>query len=691
VPAEGQRPSTRDGLPRASLGVLTRRARATLATVWAASPSLMVAQALLAVAGGVSPAATAWLSRSVLNALVPGGSGGQRAVARLVPGGPAGTPAAGPGQAHHVAGGNHILLLAAALGVAGLVSAVLPYVRRYSDQELKRKLGVHIQDRLFAAINSFAGLRRFETPQFIDQIRLAEQSSKTAPTQLVSAAFTSGQSLITVAGFIATLEVINPLLTAIVLATVGPSVAAELMMSRRRAGLQWRASPFMRRQFFYSRLLSEDRAVKEVRIFGLGDFLRGRMLRELHAVHRAEREVDRRAIGAQSALGLLAAGITAVGLIWTVRQAAAGRLSIGDVPMFMMAAIGVQSGLSSLATKASDAYEALLVFGHYLDVVSAGPDLPVAAWPRPLPALRDGIEVRDVWFRYDTEHPWALQGVSLFIPYGKSVALVGLNGAGKSTLVKLLCRLYDPDTGTVLWDGADIRDVAPEALRGRIGAVFQDYMTYDLTAAENIGIGDLGRLGDRERVRRAAEQAGVHDRVSQLPRGYDTLLSRVYFDSKDKDNPNTGVVLSGGQWQRLALARGLMRADRDLLILDEPSAGLDAEAEHAIHQRLVAMREGRTSLLISHRLGSVRDADVIYVLAGGRIIEQGTHQQLMAAGGEYRRLFALQASGYADSGPGAAAVDGQKDRLHGQGAAAMLRDRNGALPGMPGSQRTGGR
>jgi ATP-binding cassette, subfamily B, bacterial len=311
-------------------------------------------------------------------------------------------------------------------------------------------------------------------------------------------------------------------------------------------------------------------------------------------------------------------------------------------------------------------YQSLLLFGHYVDVVSAGPDLPLATSPRQLPALREGIELRDVWFRYDDAHPWVLRGVSLVIPAGQPAALIGLNGAGKTTLVKLLCRLYDPVRGVILWDGTDIRDVAPEDLRARIGTVFQDYMAYDLTAAENIGIGDLDGLGDAERIREAATRSGVHDKLASLPRGYDTLLSRVFFDNKDKQNPETGVILSGGEWQRLALARGLMRADRDLLILDEPSSGMDAEAEHAMHRRLRGIRQGRASLLISHRLGSVRDADVIYVLSAGQILERGTHETLMAAGGEYQRLFTLQASGYQD-----VSGDRNGNRANGNGPVAV--------------------
>jgi len=239
-----------------------------------------------------------------------------------------------------------------------------------------------------------------------------------------------------------------------------------------------------------------------------------------------------------------------------------------------------------------------------------------------------------------------LRGVNLTIPHGHALALVGLNGAGKSTMVKLLCRFYDPDRGAILWDGVDLRDVPVDDLRAKIGAVFQDYMCYDLSAAENIGLGDVSVMEDRERVVAAARRAGAHDIVAGLPRGYDTFLSRMFFDEADREDPETGVLLSGGQWQRLALARAFLRDRRDLMILDEPSSGLDAEAEHEVHSSLRRHRDGATSVLISHRLGAVRDASAIAVLAEGRVAELGSHDELIASGGEYARLFRLQASGY---------------------------------------------
>lgn len=544
---------------------------------------------------------------------------------------------------------SRILLLSVFVGCAGLVSALAPYAQRYLEASLGRKISFLVQQRVYAAVNSFPGLSRFESPAFSDKIQLVRQIGDSTSTQLLTSVLGGCQSMITAAGFLVALESMNSLLAAFIGASAIPAIIIQILNSSRRGQLDVRKSAGVRRQLFYGRLLIERNAAMEIRLFGLGDFFCRRMLDDLLALNRARRMLDRRVLGMESILSVISAGLIATGLIWVVRQVQLGRASIGDVSLLIMAMIGVQGSITNLVSMVASGYQSLLLFAHYRDVVSDRPDLPIFESPERLPSLKNGIEFRDVWFRYDPQHPWVLRGVSLFIPSGNSLAIIGLNGAGKSTIVKLICRFYDPQRGSIMWDGIDIRSVAPTDLRSRIGTVFQDYMAYDLTAAENIGIGNLDQLGSSDLIRRAAEAAGIDQKLAGLPRGYDTLLSRIFFDSNDKENADTGVVLSGGQWQRLAVARGLMRAERDLLILDEPSSGLDAEAEYHIHETLRAIRRGRTSILISHRLGSVRTADRICVISGGVVVEQGNHDELMAREGEYRRLFQLQARGYRSS------------------------------------------
>ncbi|MEU1819994.1 ABC transporter ATP-binding protein [Streptomyces roseifaciens] len=609
--AAGPPPAPSGGLPATA-----RRIAAAAALVASAAPAALACYLVLTLMAGALPVVTAWLTKLMLDGLGSGASLGT------------------------------LVGLGAGLAAAGTVIAVVPQISQYLRRELDRRVGLLADDRLFTAVEGFAGLGRFEDPRFLDRLRLAQSSGGGTPNQAVDGAVGIARSTLTIGGFLGSLSLLSPWMTALVLGAAVPTLVSEVAMARRKARTLWDVGPVERRQMFYSELLSSVEAAKEIRLFGTGAFLRGRMLADRRTADAAKRAVDRREAVVQSGLGLLAALVSGGGLLWAVAAAHAGTLSAGDVVMFVAAVAGIQGALATLASEVARSHQALLMFDHYLVVAGAGPDLPVPRQPVALPPLTRGIELRDVWFRYSDEHPWVLRGASLRLCQGEVLALVGLNGAGKSTLVKLLCRFYDPERGAILWDGADIRTVDVAELRRRIGAVFQDYMHYDMTAAENIALGDLTALGDRPRIEAAAERAGIHAKLAGLPYGYDTLLSRRFFMESDKDNPETGVVLSGGQRQRLALARAFLRDQRDLMILDEPSAGLDAEAEHEIHTALRRHRGERTSLLISHRLGAVRDADVIAVLEDGRVVEQGPHAELIGSGGRYAHLFALQAAGY---------------------------------------------
>jgi ATP-binding cassette subfamily B protein len=595
-----------------------------------AAPATALAYALLALVAGTTPVAAAWLGRLLFDRLA--------------------------GPASRTTGA----LLPVVLGLAGLglLAGAVPAVRGLLRGELERSVGLVAMDRLYSAMNRFTGIGRMEDPSFRDQVRMAEQAGRSGPVQLVDDALSVVQSVLTLSGFLGTLLLLNPVMSGLVLAVAGPALAAQLRMGRARALMVQRMAPRARREYHYADLLTSLHAAKELRLLGLGDLFRRRMLGEISAANAADARQGRRELAAQGALLALTAAVSGAGLVWSAYAAARGGITIGDVSVFVAAVAGVQSAIQQIVERTGTAHRVALLYHHFREVEQAGPDLPVPAHPRPVPPLRHGIELRDVWFRYRPDKPWVLRGVDLFIPYGRAIALVGLNGAGKSTLIKLLCRFYDPTRGEIRWDGVDLRELAVDELRQRIGAVFQDYMRYELTAAENIGVGDLARLDDRPAIVAAARRAAIHDTLAALPRGYDTMLSNVFFDEADLENPETGVLLSGGQSQRVALARAFLRDRRDLIILDEPSAGLDAEAEHEIHARLRQHRHGGTSLLISHRLGAVRDADRIVVLADGRVVEQGSHDELVAAGAGYARLFELQARGYRSAAPASPAGGG---------------------------------
>jgi ATP-binding cassette subfamily B protein len=626
-----------------------------------AAPAAAALRAVATVTTAFAPVAAAWLTKIVLDRLSAGAS-------REV------LPAAA--------------LLAASMGAL----AAAQHVVRYADQEMGRRVAAYTTNRLFVAVGRLPGIAELEDPAVHDRLRLAQQASSLAPQQLATSLLAIVQSALSVSAFLFSLATLSPLVVGLVATSALPTLYAQLTLARSRASMMLQATPRLRKQMFYSGLLLDLRAAKEIRLFGLGRFFRDRMLSELGSAQRLERRQDRRTLWVDTLLSVLTAVASGFALVVGVAQIA-GQGSAGDLSVLVAALAGVQSGLASGVSQIASVNEKLILFGHYEYVVghlgagppphrgaagrtaarAAGAEVRAAAHEvaRAARPLRTGIELRDVWFRYHSSHDWVLRGLDLHIPAGRSVALVGANGAGKSTLVKLLCLLYPPQHGQITWDGVDLREIDPEWLRRRIAVVFQDYMNYDMSARDNIGIGNLDVIDDEGSLKEAAAFAGIDDALTRLPMGYDTILSRAFMPdalptpSSGRQGRSSrrrrkaartarpaglevppGVLLSGGQWQRVALARAVLRDDADLLILDEPSAGLDVEAEAAIHRRFQRLREGRTSLLISHRMNTIRSADLIVVLHGGRVIEQGGHEQLMAADSRYAALFRTQASGY---------------------------------------------
>ena len=394
------------------------------------------------------------------------------------------------------------------------------------------------------------------------------------------------QSGVTLVSFVTVLLAFSPLLAGLVVVAALPQLAAHLKLGKQRVQLMFDLTGDERRKFYYDHLLSGVQAAKEMRLLNTGRYFIDKVSHLYRHIHQAERMQQKRELGWEAGLGSLSSLVSSGAFVAVLLAAFNGTLSLGDVTLYMGAVRSVQAALKNLLFAISGLHESSLFYTYYLDLMALTEPLPLAAAPKSVPELKQGIELRGVSFRYHADQPWVLHNVNMTIPAGECVALVGLNGAGKTTLVKLLLRFYDPTEGQILWDGIDICQFDPTALRQRMGAIFQDFMRYDLTVQENIGIGDVAHIKEEERAQQAAERSGVHEMITNLPQGYDTELTLMFA------NGNSPLDLSGGQWQKIATARLFMRQDADLLILDEPTAVLDTKSEHQWYEYFVELAEG---------------------------------------------------------------------------------------------------
>ena len=549
-----------------------------------------------------------------------------------------------PGLAGSGSAGEALQALAlplAGMALLWLLGGMLAPVSESCGRAFYVKLGNHVQGQLLRKAASL-DLALFDDQRFYNKLEIANRDHRHAGDMPVALLY-SLRSWITLVSVLGLLATFTPWAVLILSATVVP----ELLFRGRITGqlyVMWNTqAPIQRLCYYLSSLLVERVAAKEIRLFGLGASLLERYRRARVDLYRQERRILGVEVRGLGLLGLLSVAGTVAIWIWAAADAVTGALALGTLVLVFQAADKARAQLQDAARGAGMLVESRLHAQSYFDFIDldpgdyAGSLRPAGRVAAPSSVTR-GIELTDVSFEYPgTERP-VLRNLDLRLRAGERVAIVGENGAGKTTLVKLLTRLYDPTAGKIELDGVDYRDYDTGGLRKLFGVAFQDHVEFHLTARENVGFGDIERLDDTEAIMDAVRSAAAQEMVAQLPSGLDTMLGRTLGEGTD---------LSGGQWQKLALARAFFR-DGAVMILDEPTAALDARAEHELFEHILTESRGHTTIIISHRFSTVRSADRILVLHEGEIVEDGDHAGLMKRNGRYAEMFRLQASRYTD-------------------------------------------
>jgi ATP-binding cassette subfamily B protein len=599
-------------------GSLFRYLPGTFRLFWKASPRLAVTLGVLTLVAAVLPAAIAYVGKLIVDGVVAAAAEGGAGVLR--------------GQVMRLVGLEFGLMLGSAL-----VERSLGLTREL----LRANLGNLLNERILHKALELE-LRHFEDSNTYDKMQNARREANSRPLSLVMQVFSIVRNVVTLSTYAVLLVSLSPWSVVVLVVASIPAFIAEARLAAAGFRLySWRA-PEGRKLNYLEWILTRDNHVKEVKLFGLGPLVLGRYRELFQKFFNEDRALALRRRGWGLGLGVLSLGAFYGCYAYVAGRAATGSITVGDMVLYLSVFRQGQAAFQGILTSIGSMYEDALFMSNlfaYLEIPTG------AERPRVVPALTaprgrsNAIELRDVSFQYPGKDAWALRHVTLTLKPGEKLALVGENGAGKSTLVKMLLRLYEPTEGSIHYGGVDLRDMDVEDLRSRFGAVFQDFVRYQFSVAENIGLGHVPALADRERIARAADLGGAAPVISALPQQYDTMLGG-WFEK--------GQELSAGQWQKLAVARAFMRDDAEVLILDEPTASIDAEAEHALFERFQALAADRIAIVISHRFSTVRMADQIAVLHNGQVEELGSHDELMAKGGRYAHLFNLQARGYRD-------------------------------------------
>ena len=613
-------PSTAPG-PDAAGGLATLRAvpeifqytRHALELVWATSRPLTIALALLTLVAGIVPAGIAWVGAQIVDAVVAA-------------------------IAAHRAGGADLTQVLGYVALEGALVAMLAAVQRglsTCQSLLRAQLGQRVNEMILEKALTLE-LRHFEDSEFYDKLTRARREASSRPLSLVMRSFGLVQNAVALVSFGTLLAQFSPWAVAVLLLAGLPSFLAEAKFSGDAFRLfRWR-SPETRMQVYLETVLAREDHAKEVKLYELGPLLLDRYRSIFRKVFAEDRALTLRRDTWGFFLGLVSTAAFYGAYAWVALSAVRGQITLGQMTMYVLLFRQGQAAVSAALAAIGGMYEDNLYLSTLYEYLDTPVD-PETGRATQGPAPGDGVRFEHVAFTYPGATEPAVRDVSFHLRPGCSLALVGENGSGKTTLIKLLTRLYVPGAGRITLDGLDLGAWNPAALRRRVGVIFQDFARYQLSVGENIGVGDVEHFDDEARWRTAGDLAAATSFVDELPKGFGTQLGKWFKDGRE---------LSGGQWQKIALARAFMREGADILVLDEPTAAMDARAEAQIFEQFRELALERMVILISHRFSTVRRADQILVVQGGEILERGSHDELMRLDGHYAHLFSLQARGY---------------------------------------------